>query len=124
MVYVLIIFVNCFIISLYLLSITLLLLFVYLFHGGDHRGRDPVQDFPIGSIGLCLGTPVKVFYYFNTVIRLSHLCCHNVLYVLNNPSNNFTYTVALHFRILRNFKHPSSSPLLKLTKHTSIFLKS
>jgi hypothetical protein len=35
------------------------------------------------------------------------------------PFRNFPYTVALHFRLLQNFKHPSSSsPLLKLIKHT------
>jgi hypothetical protein len=28
------------------------------------------------------GAPAKV-YIFNTVIGLSHLCCHNVLYFLN-----------------------------------------
>jgi hypothetical protein len=34
------------------------------------------------------------------------------------------YTVELHFRILQNFRHPSSSsPLLKFIKHTSIFLQ-
>jgi hypothetical protein len=31
------------------------------------------------------GPPVKVFNIFNTVIGLSHLWCHNVLYFLNNP---------------------------------------
>ena len=41
------------------------------------------------------------------------------------PYSNVPYTVALHFRILQIFKHPSScSPLLKLIKHTSIFLHS
>jgi len=60
------------------------------------------------------GPPAKVYIFFNTVIGLSHLCCHNVLYFLNNPS-----------RILQHFKHPSSSlPLLKLIKHTSIFIQS
>jgi len=30
------------------------------------------------------------------------------------------FTIALHFRIFQNFKHPSSSyPLLELIKHTS-----
>jgi len=29
--------------------------------------------------------PVKVYNIFNTVIELSHLCCHIVLYFLNNP---------------------------------------
>jgi len=28
----------------------------------------------------------KVYNIFNTVIWLSHLCCHNVLYFLNSPS--------------------------------------
>jgi len=56
--------------------------------------------------------PTKVYNIFNTVIGLSQ-----------QPFSNFPYTVALHFRILQNFKHPSSSsPLLKLIKHTSIFL--
>ena len=34
------------------------------------------------------GPPVKVYSVFLTssVIGLSHLCCHNVLYFLNNPS--------------------------------------
>jgi hypothetical protein len=32
------------------------------------------------------GPPAKVYNIFNTVIRLSHLCCHSVLYFLINPS--------------------------------------
>jgi len=32
------------------------------------------------------GPPAKVFNIFNTVIGLSHLCCHNVRYFLDNPS--------------------------------------
>ena len=32
------------------------------------------------------GHPAKVYHIFNNVIRLSHLCCHNVLYFLKNPS--------------------------------------
>ena len=68
----------------------------------------------------------SVNYIFNTVIGLSHLCCHNVLYFLNNPS--VIILSQLHFiseycRIL-NTPHSSSSPLLKLIKHTSIFLQS
>ena len=69
----------------------------------------------------------KVYNIFNTVIGLSHLCCHNILDTVlsKQPFSDFRYTVALHFRILQNFKHPSSSsPLLKLIKHTSIFLQS
>ena len=31
------------------------------------------------------GPPTKVYSIFNTVIGLSHLCCHNALYFLNNP---------------------------------------
>ena len=31
------------------------------------------------------------------------------------PFSNFLYTVALHFRILQNFKHPSSSSPLNST---------
>ena len=32
------------------------------------------------------GPPAKVYDIFNTVIGLSHLCCHNVLYFLNYSS--------------------------------------
>ena len=32
------------------------------------------------------GPPPKVYHIFNNAIGLSHLCCHNVLYFLNNPS--------------------------------------
>jgi hypothetical protein len=32
------------------------------------------------------GPPAKVYNIFNTVIGLSHLCCHSVLYFQNNPS--------------------------------------
>jgi hypothetical protein len=32
------------------------------------------------------GRPVKVYTIFNSVIGLSHVCCHSVLYFLNNPS--------------------------------------
>ena len=35
------------------------------------------------------GSPGKVYYIFNTVIGLSHLCCHNIQYFLNNPSGIF-----------------------------------
>ena len=38
--------------------------------------------------------PAKVCIIFNTVIGLSHLCCHNVMYFLNNPSVIF---LTLHF---------------------------
>jgi hypothetical protein len=32
------------------------------------------------------GPPGKVYSFLNTVIGISHLCCHNVLYFLNNLS--------------------------------------
>jgi hypothetical protein len=41
------------------------------------------------------GPSAKVYNVFNTVIGLSHLCCHNVLYFLNNPSGIFL--TQLHF---------------------------
>ena len=67
------------------------------------------------------GAPAKVFNIFNTVIGLSHLCCHNVLYFLNNPSVIFL----TQFQNMVEFYTPSSYlPLLKLIKHTSIFLQS
>ena len=33
-----------------------------------------------------LKPPAQVYDIFNIVIELSHICCHNVLYYLNNPS--------------------------------------
>jgi hypothetical protein len=44
-----------------------------------------VPDLPIGSIARSQGpstfrgAPAKVYNIFNTVIGLSHSCCHNVL---------------------------------------------
>jgi hypothetical protein len=44
---------------------------------------------------------------------------------LKPRASKVPYTVVLHLRILQNSKHPSSSlPLLKLIKHTPIFLQS
>jgi hypothetical protein len=48
------------------------------------------------------GPPVKV-YIFNTVIELSHLCCHNILYFLNNQSGIFLtqlHSISEYCRIL------------------------
>ena len=48
------------------------------------------------------GPPVKV-YIFNTVIELSHLCCHNILYFLNNHSGIFLtqlHSISEYCRIL------------------------
>jgi hypothetical protein len=47
--------------------------------------------------------PTKVYNIFNTVIGLSHLCCHNVLYFLNNPSVIFLtqlHSISEYCRIL------------------------
>ena len=85
-----------------------------------------VPDLPIGSIGWNRGPPAKVCIIFNTVIGLSHLCCHNVMYFLNNPSIIFLtqlHSISEYSRIL-NTLHQASLPLLKLIKHTSIFLQS
>ena len=46
----------------------------------------PVPDLHIDSTAWSLGPPAKVYTILNIVIRLSHLCCHNVLYFLNKPS--------------------------------------
>ena len=44
---------------------------------------------------------------------------------LKPRASKVPYTVVLHLRILQNSEHPSSSlPLLKLIKHTPIFLQS
>jgi hypothetical protein len=66
----------------------------------------------------------RVYNVFNTVIGLSLMLSQRTV-LLKQPFSNFPYTVALHFRILQTFKHPSSSlPLLKLIKNTSIFFQS
>jgi hypothetical protein len=70
------------------------------------------------------GPPAKVYNIFNTVIGLSLMLSQRTV-LLKQPFSNFPYTVALHFRILQTFKHPSSFlPLLKLIKKTSIFFQS
>ena len=70
------------------------------------------------------GSPTKVYNVFNTVIRLPQLCCHNVLYFLNNPSVIFlTQLHSEYCRILNTPGLSSSLPLLKLIKHTSIFVQ-
>ena len=66
----------------------------------------------------------RVYNVFNTVIGLSLMLSQRTV-LLKQPFSNFPHTVALHFRILQTFKHPSSSlPLLKLIKNTSIFFQS
>ena len=55
------------------------------------------------------GPLAKVYTIFNTVIGHSHLCCHNVLYFLNNPSVIFLtqlHSISEYCRIL-NTPHPS-----------------
>jgi len=60
----------------------------------------------------------KVYNIFDTVIGHSYICYHKALYFLKQHFSKFPCTVALHFRILQNFKHTSSiSPLLNLIKH-------
>jgi hypothetical protein len=82
-----------------------------------------VPDLPIGSTGWSLGPPAKVYNIFKTVsvIGLSHLCCHSVLYFLNNPSVIFLTQLHSHFRILNTPRHPH---LYWNWLHTSIFLQS
>ena len=49
------------------------------------------------------GSPARVYNIFNTVIGLSHLCCHNVMYFLNNPSVIFLtqlHSISEYCRIL------------------------
>ena len=41
------------------------------------------------------GLPTKVYTICNTIIGRSHVCCHNVLYFLINPSTMFF--IELHF---------------------------
>jgi hypothetical protein len=54
------------------------------------------------------GTPVKVYNIFNTVIGISCLCCHNVLYFLNNPSVIFLtqlHSISEYCRIVNTPHH-------------------
>ena len=54
------------------------------------------------------GPPVKVYTIFNTVIGLSHLCCFNILYFLNNPSVIFIkhwHSISEYCRILNTSHH-------------------
>jgi hypothetical protein len=54
------------------------------------------------------GPLVKVHNIFNTVIGLSHLYCHNVLYFLNNPSVVFLtqlHSISEYCRILNTPHH-------------------
>ena len=55
------------------------------------------------------GPPTKMCIIFNTVIGRSHLCCHNVLYFLNNPSVIFLtqfHSISEYCRILNTPRHP------------------
>ena len=81
--------------------------------------RLPVPDLPISSIGWSLGPQNLRGLRSRCIISLTLLLdFHTCAVILSKqPFRNFPYTVALHFRILQNFKHPSSSsPLLKLLK--------
>ena len=46
------------------------------------------------------GPQAKVYNFFLTLIGLSHLCCHNILYFLNNPS-----VISEYCRILSTRHH-------------------
>ena len=53
------------------------------------------------------GPPTKVYNIVNTVIGLSHLCCHSIMYFLNNPSVIFLtqlHSISEYCRIL-NIPH-------------------
>ena len=55
------------------------------------------------------GPPAKMYNIFNTVIGLSQLCCHSVLYFLNNPSVIFLtqlHSISEYCRILSTPHHP------------------
>ena len=52
--------------------------------------------------------PAKVYFILNTVIGLSHLCFHSVLYFLNNPSVIFStqlHSISEYCRILNTPHH-------------------
>ena len=54
------------------------------------------------------GLPTQVYNIFNIVIGLSYLCCHNVLYFLNNPSVIFLtqlHSISEYCRILSTPHH-------------------
>ena len=52
--------------------------------------------------------PTKVYNICNSVIGLSHLCCHSVLFFLNNPSVNYLtqlHSISEYCRILNTPYH-------------------
>ena len=54
------------------------------------------------------GPPANVYNMFNTVIGLQHLCCHNVLYFLNNSSVIFLtqlHSISEYCRIVNTLHH-------------------
>jgi hypothetical protein len=54
------------------------------------------------------GPPDNAYIIFDTVIGLSHLCCHSVLYFLSNPSVIFLaelHTISEYCRILITSHH-------------------
>ena len=54
------------------------------------------------------GPPAKVYDIFNTVIGLSHLCCYNILYFLDNPSEIFItqlHSISEYCRIVNTPHH-------------------
>ena len=55
------------------------------------------------------GPPTNVYNTFGTVIGLSYLCCHNILYSLSNHSVIFLaqlHSISEHCRILSTPHHP------------------
>jgi len=62
------------------------------------------------------GPPAKMYNIFNTDIELSHLCCHKVLYFLNNPSVIFftqLHSISEYCRFLNIF-HLPRAPVVKV----------
>ena len=73
-----------------------------------------MPDLPIGSTqGLKIqGASDQGVYYFLHCYWNFTLMLSQRTVLSKQPFSNFPYTVALHFRILQNYKHPlSSSPL-------------
>jgi len=64
------------------------------------------------------GAPTKMYTIFNSVIGVSHLCRHNVVYFLNNPSVIFftqlyfisEYCTPHHLRLHWNWSNTPHLP--------------
>jgi hypothetical protein len=66
------------------------------------------------------GPPAEVNYIFNIVIGLSHVCCYNVLYFLNNPSVIFLtqlHSITRYCTIVNSSRYAATKLWNELPSH-------